>query len=139
MDVAPRPRIVLADTTPLYAAFTPSDQYHEPAQSDLRRLEQDRLPVGVLTTTILEAHTLILFRHGASAARIWFDAIATRTTPTHPTMDDFKQATTHISRFPDQRLTIFDALMYVVSERLNVPIWSYDHHFDVLHAKRWYA
>jgi predicted nucleic acid-binding protein len=138
MDVTARPRLVLADTTPLYAAFTPSDQYHDRAQSDLHRLEQERLPVGILTTTILEAHTLVLFRHGASSAHVWFDAIASMTTPIHPTMDDFKQATRHISRFPDQRLTFFDALMYVVSERLTIPIWSYDHHFDVLRATRWY-
>lgn len=138
MDETPRPRIVLADTTPLYAAFTPRDQYHNQAQGDLRRLERERIPVGVLTTTIAEAHTLILYRHGVAPARAWIESVTPSATPIHPTMADFRSALDRISRYPDQRLTIFDALLYVVSERLKVPIWSYDRHFDVLRANRWY-
>ena len=139
MDEATRSRIVLADTTPLFAAFSPNDQFHDRAQADLRRLEQERRPVAVLTTTIVETHTLILYRQGAVAATAWFDAVAPSARMIHPTMEDFRTAVPYTRRFPDQRLTVFDALVDVVSNRLSVPIWSYDHHFDVLQADRWYA
>jgi predicted nucleic acid-binding protein len=37
----------------------------------------------------------------------------------------------------DQDISLFDAITHVVSERLHVPVWSYDHHFDVLRTRRW--
>lgn len=138
MDDAARPRVVLADTTPLFAAFSPSDQYHDRAQDDLHRLERARIPVAGLTTTVLDGHSLVLFRQGAIAANTWLDAITRSAKPIHPTMEDFEAALLQIPRFPDQRLTIFDAIVYVISDRLRIPIWSYDHHFDVLRANRWY-
>jgi predicted nucleic acid-binding protein len=108
------------------------------ARANQNRLEQQRRPVAVLTTTLAEAHTLILYRQGASAAAAWFDAITPSVRMIHPTIEDFRTAIPLIRQFPDQRLMIFEALVYVVSNRLGLPIWSYDHHFDMLQANRWY-
>ncbi len=45
-------RAVLADTGPLYAAADPSDQYHNRAQDELRRLQRQRALVLVAYPTL---------------------------------------------------------------------------------------
>ena len=40
-------------------------------------------------------------------------------------------------RYRDQDLSLFDAIAAVVSERLSLPVWTYDHHFDVIRADVW--
>ena len=61
---------VLADTTPLYAAFDPSDQYHARSQTELQQLEQSGTEVLLLYPTLLEAYTLVLQRLGTQQAFI---------------------------------------------------------------------
>ena len=139
MDEAPQRRVVLADSTPRFAATSPNDQYHARARQELAALEGARLRVAVLTTTIGETHRLILHRQGTSAAQAWLDAIGQTSIRIHPTDADFDAALQQVSRYSDQILTIYDALLFVVSERLSLPIWTYDFHFDVLGAQRWYG
>jgi hypothetical protein len=43
-----------------------------------------------------------------------------------------------LARLPDQDITLVDSISHVMSRRLGIPIWTYDHHFDILRAERWY-
>lgn len=40
-------------------------------------------------------------------------------------------------RYPDQSITLFDAILAVLSDRLALPIWTFDHHFDVMGSDVW--
>lgn len=41
------------------------------------------------------------------------------------------------ARFPDQRITLCDAVTAVLSKRLILPVWTYDYHFDVMQVPVW--
>jgi predicted nucleic acid-binding protein len=56
-----------------------------------------------------------------------------------PIDSDFVEARALVGRFPDQAISLFDAVVVAVSQRLDVPVWTYDFHFDVLGAHRWYG
>ncbi len=40
-------------------------------------------------------------------------------------------------RYQDQDLSLFDAIAAVVSERLSLPVWTYDYHFEVMRVEVW--
>jgi hypothetical protein len=54
-----------------------------------------------------------------------------------PTPKDFQLARSFVVRYPDQDLTLFDALVAIISQRTGFPVWAYDHHFDVLRVPVW--
>lgn len=132
-------RAVLADTGPLYAAVDFDDQYHAQAQAELLALAADGWQVLVVHSTVLEAYSLILYRLGISAAHRWLDDLTGSATPLIPTAADTAAAFALVRRYPDQNLTLFDALLAIVSKRLAATVWTYDAHFDILRADRWYA
>ena len=40
-------------------------------------------------------------------------------------------------RYPDQDISLADAVNAEISERLGVTVWTYDHHFDVMGTGVW--
>lgn len=128
---------VLADTGPLYAAVDPDDQYHRRAQTQLERLERDRFTVLLLYPTLLEAYTLVLYRLGAPTARKWLRNLSSGASSINPTPEDYRAAVATVDSYPDQSITLFDATVAIVGARLDLTIWTYDHHFDVLGASVW--
>ncbi len=132
-------RTILADSGPLYAAVDPADQYHARAQVELTELAAGGWQVVVLLPTILEAYSLILYRLGIPTAHRWLDDLSGGAVPVVPTAADTASAFALVRRYPDQDLTLFDALLAIASTRLVASVWTYDAHFDVLRADRWYA
>ncbi len=132
-------RTILADSGPLYAAVDPADQYHTRAQAELAELAADGWQVIVLLPTILEAYSLILYRLGIPTAHRWLDDLSEGAAPIVPTAADTASAFALVRRYPDQDLTLFDALLTITSTRLAASVWTYDTHFDVVRADRWYA
>jgi predicted nucleic acid-binding protein len=130
-------RAVLADTGPLYAAVDPADQYHTQAQQELKRLEQEGLEVFVAYANLLECYTLILHRLGISTAFRWLNEIQEGASLINPTLDDYHAAMSRIQRYRDQAFTLFDVVLAILSERLALPVWTYDHHFDVMRVPVW--
>jgi len=55
----------------------------------------------------------------------------------NPTPDDFEQAADLVRGYQDQALSMFDAVTAVVGRRLRMPVWAYDHHFDIVRAEVW--
>ena len=130
-------RTVIADTGPLYAAIDPDDQYHQQAQADLNQLQQENLGVIVTYPTLLETYTLVLYRLGNETARVFLQQIFAGVELINPTVDDYLAATELVKNFPDQRITLFDGLTAIISNRLSLPVWSYDYHFDVMLVSVW--
>jgi predicted nucleic acid-binding protein len=128
---------VLADTGPLYAAADPSDDHHERAQGDIRRLNSEGVGVTVAYPTLCECYSLVLYKLGAGAAQRWLREIEGGSFLMNPTPEDFREAAGLIREFRDQALSMFDAVTAVVGRRLSMPVWTYDHHFDVVRVEVW--
>jgi predicted nucleic acid-binding protein len=130
-------RAVLADTGPLYAAVDPDDQYYPRAQQELSELQRRQLTVMLAYPTVSEAYALVLYRLGRSTARSWLHEILKGATLINPTPEDYRMAVSKLDAYPDQSITLFDAALAALSKRLSVPVWTYDHHFDVMRAAVW--
>jgi predicted nucleic acid-binding protein len=50
----------------------------------------------------------------------------------NPTLEDYRDAITKMSTLADQPITIFDAVVAVLATRLEMEVWTYDHHFDIM-------
>ncbi len=129
-------RGVLADAGPLYAAADASDAYHQQAREELQTLQSDRVQIVVAYPTLLETHALVLSRMGTRAALVWlkymFDAAMV-----NPTPEDYRQAIAKVHALPDQQISLFDATLASLAGRLELKVWTYDHHFDVMRAPVW--
>jgi predicted nucleic acid-binding protein len=128
---------VLADTGPLYAAVDPSDDHHERAQGDIRRLSSEGLGVTVAYPTLCECYLLVLYKLGTGVAQGWLGEIEDGSFLMNLTPEDFREAAGLLRGYQDQVLSMFDAVTAVVGRRLEVPVWTYDHHFDVVRVEVW--
>ncbi len=130
-------RSVLADTGPLYALVDPDDQHHLRAQGELTELTTQGATVLVAFPTLLESYTLVLRRLGLQVAQNWWDEIITGAGLVNPDREDYLAAGRRAQSFSDQTITLFDAVVAVLSERLETGVWTYDHHFDVMRVGVW--
>ncbi|NDJ19758.1 type II toxin-antitoxin system VapC family toxin [Myxacorys almedinensis] len=130
-------RSVIADTGPLYAAYDPSDSYHSQALAEVERLAQQSLTVLIPYPIFLETHSLILKRLGIQMGFRYIQEISVGTEQLQPALEDYQMATQIIQRYPDQAITLFDATTAAISQRLRVPVWTYDFHFDVINSMVW--
>lgn len=128
---------VLADTGPLYAAIAPRDEHYERARRELDGLAAAGWAVAVTEPTVCETYTLVLRRLGIAVAHRWLDELTAGASLLAPTAEDYHTARTVVARYPDQHLTLFDALVAAVGIRTALPVWTYDHHFDILRVPVW--
>lgn len=128
---------MLADTGPLYATLDPRDDRFEQAREDVSRLNSERLSVAVPVPILCESYSLVLYRLGTKRAQAWLEEIRGRASMVNPSNQDYEAAADLISEYPDQRLSLFDAVTAILSERLGAPVWTYDHHFDVMRVEVW--
>jgi predicted nucleic acid-binding protein len=129
-------RPVLADTGPLYAAVDPSDAHHSRALSEFRQLAKTQTEVLLLFPILLEAYSLVRRRFDAAVAMRWLSE-ATGTILLNPAPEDYREAIARVHTYADQKITLFDATLAVVSLRMKLPVWTYDHHFDVMRIPVW--
>ncbi len=127
----------LVDAGPLYALSDPSDQYHQHAREQMRRLVAQGYFVAVTYPAIAETHTLLLRRLGSTYAHEWLQDLFDRVIPVNPEPGDYQEAVLRVLKYPDQPITLCDAVVAVLSEKMNQPVWTYDYHFDVMRAVRW--
>jgi predicted nucleic acid-binding protein len=128
---------VLADAGPLYAAIDRDDARHGRAQTELKRLARAKKEVLVAYPTLCEAYTLVLCRLGKKAAQGWLNDILTGVSLVNPTLEDYREGRMKVAAFGDQAITLFDATVAVLGARLQVEIWTYDHHFDLMRCMVW--
>lgn len=130
-------RAVLADTGPLYALVDSRDGLHERARVDLGRLQAERRDLAVPYPVLHEAHTLILYRQGIAVALRWLEEIRQGAALLAPTPHDREAAMARLADYPDQPITLCDAVTGILAQELELPVWSYDHHFDVMESPVW--
>lgn len=130
-------RSVLADTGPLYALVDPEDRFHGRARDEaLRIAEQGWTPI-VAFPTLLESHSLVLRRLGPGVSRRWLDEVTTGLGLLNPDRDDYLAASRRLRSFADQQITLFDALVAEIADQLQIHVWTFDHHFDVMGSAVW--
>jgi predicted nucleic acid-binding protein len=130
-------RAIIADTGPLYAAIDSDDQYHERARVDLKRIETNNLQVLVAYPIFLEAYSLVLYRLGNRNASAFVKQIVEGVELINPDPNDYLEATELVARFSDQKITLFDGITAILANRLEVPVWTYDYHFDLMPVSVW--
>jgi predicted nucleic acid-binding protein len=130
-------RAVLVDTGPLYAAAIASDQYHTRAQEESARINRAALPVFALYPTVAEAYSLVLRRVTPATAHAWVNSLLERLNLLNPTAEDYLEAVQLVQRYRDQELSLFDALLAVVSSQLEVAVWTFDGDFDTMRVPVW--
>jgi predicted nucleic acid-binding protein len=130
-------RSVLADTGPLYALVDPDDRFHGRARDEARRIAEQGWTLLVAFPTLLESHSLVLRRLGPGISRRWLDEVTAGLGLLNPDRDDYLAATRRLGSFADQQITLFDALVAVIADQLQLRVWTFDHHFDVMGAAVW--
>jgi len=91
----------------------------------------------ILYPVLLETYRLLLRRVPLVTAHGWLTQIMTNSSFVNPLADDYLEAARRVRRFRDQPLTLVDAIVAVLSEHSGTPVWTYDHHFDVMRIDRW--
>lgn len=129
--------VVLADTGPLYAAVDPADSLHERALKEQERFEVEGLRAAVSYATLQETHGLVLRKLGRAQARTLLQDLVRTTFFLVPTEEDHRRAIRRVLRYPDQDISLTDAINAEISDRIEAPVWTYDHHFDVRGARVW--
>ena len=130
-------RSVLADTGPLYALVDPDDEHHARAKGELERLLAEGWILLVAFPILMESYTLVLKRLGDRVAHGWWREIIAGIGLVTPAREDYLEAGRRAGLYSDQEITLFDALSAVLSDELEAPIWTYDHHFHVMRAAVW--
>lgn len=130
-------RGIIADTGPLYAAVDIDDQYHQRSQQELKIINQQKLAILVPYPIYLETHKLILQSLGITAALRFTRDIEKQVNFINPTAEDYQKATSIITKFPDQKITLFDAVTVILANQIKLPVWTYDYHFDIMKAEVW--
>ena len=85
----------------------------------------------------MKLHSIILYRLGNPAAACWLKEIRSGASLLNPSPQDYREATELIGRFPDQAISLFDATLAILATRLELPVWTYDHHFDAMQINVW--
>lgn len=130
-------RVILADTGPLYAALDPTDTKHEQARADMACLQREGIAVRVAYPTLCEAYRLVLYRMGISRAHSWLREVRESASPVNPIQEDYERGIERVLAYSDESLSLHDAVAAIVSDRLSIPVWTYDHHFHVMRAAVW--
>jgi predicted nucleic acid-binding protein len=95
------------------------------------------MPILVAAPILTEAHSLIVHRLGPITAQRWLQEVFDSAAIVLPSERDFRAALQTIQRFTDQSITLTDAILAVLSRRLRLPVWTYDHHFDIMQVEVW--
>ena len=129
--------IVLADTGPLYAARDPDDTHHGRAHDELARLRAQNLKVVVPYPILLESYSLVMRKLDNREAHALLAEVTSTSFLTNAVKEDYEDAAVTILSYRNQDLTLFDTVLAAMSDRLEAPVWTFDHHFDVMRVSVW--
>ena len=126
--------MILADTGPLYASAVQKDAFHERANQELQYLIQQGYNITIPYTTLCECYSLLSRRTHQKLLIPWQKHIRKSFSQINPTQIDFHDACLLLETYHDQKITMFDAILAVLSQKLEVPVWTFDRDFYILRA-----
>ncbi|BAZ87891.1 type II toxin-antitoxin system VapC family toxin [Dolichospermum compactum] len=130
-------RAIIADTGPLYAAIDVDDQYHQRSKIQIQRINAENLTILLSFPVYLETYNLLLYRLGTEQAISFAKDCIGSVYFINPSQDQYIAATEKAAHFPDQKITLCDAVTAILSEEMKLPVWTYDYHFDVMQVQIW--
>lgn len=86
---------------------------------------------------LLETHKLILRREAPSFAARYLDALIAGSKVVNPLAEHYRAGLEVAKRFRDQKLSLYDTTLSVLSRTFGLPIWTFDADFDILGAQVW--
>lgn len=132
-------RGVLADAGPLYALVDSSDALHARALSEGEALAREGRRVIVARSTACETHSLLRRRINPTVVQRWLEELGRSCGLINPAGTHYDAAVVRLAELPDQSITLFDAVVAELAVHLSLPVWTFDHHFDVMEVPVWRA
>lgn len=133
MAMPPSGNRAAVDTSALLALASSRDQYHERALDTATRFQKAGGRWVGTTLVLAELHGHLLYRRDAATARRVLDALLRdRAYEWHDASVELVQgALTHwIDRFPDQRITLTDAVTFELMRQERIKrAYAFDQHF----------
>lgn len=83
-------------------------------------------------STLIEIYALVRRRIGLAQGSSSLRYLTRTAILLTPTEEDHRGAIRRVLRYRDQDISLADALLAEVSHRLEAPVWTYDHQFDVM-------
>lgn len=129
--------MILADTGPLYALAMRRDALHERATEELEVLRRQKHKLLISSSTLLETQSLLLRREQSLFVNRYLEALCKGSDLINPSTEDYLAALALLRRFSDQKISLFDASLGVLSQVLKLEVWTFDKDFDVLGVRVW--
>jgi hypothetical protein len=122
---------VILDTGAIYALATAADTGHAEATRFVEQAVRAGPRLLITNTVFSETLTLIKSRRGASAAIGMGRRLraATLFVWTPLTTEDEESAWEIFQKYADKEWSFVDCGLYALARRLNVPVFTFDHHF----------
>lgn len=80
---------------------------------------------------------MVLRRLGGKYAGQWLAELLEGALLLNPEPVDYMVASAELERFPDQPITLVDAVTAVMAGGLRTPVWTFDRHFATMRVKVW--
>lgn len=103
---------------------------------EVKRLRRLRLNVVTLYPILFETYSLLLRRLTPARAQQWVEKTVQEVGMLSPNGQDYRDAVQKVASYSDQ-ISLYDGLLAVMSERLELPIWTFDADFDVMRTDVW--
>lgn len=126
--------VCFADTSFFYAVLDEDDIDHEAALSLVGMVERESLSVITTWEVVVETVTLLRYRYSYRGAMAFLEDVVPGLNLVYPTEGDRAEAVAVFARLGrDRRLSLCDALSYVVVKRLGFPdCLTFDDDFEAL-------
>lgn len=128
---------IIIDTGVFYALLDKSDTYHKQAQSELNIVIEKNLTIYVSFPVFLETYSLLLYRLGFMTAKAFTEYCDTSVEFINPNQKQYLLAKDKVIQYPDQKITLVDGMTAILSIQMNLPVWTYDYHFDIMGVQVW--
>ncbi len=115
----------------------PGDERRDRAREELRRIGEESLTVAVPYPVLLEPYTLVMRKLGLHQARGFLAELEEKYPFVPATRGDHASAADTVRRYPDQDITLVDAVICSMGLRLAAPVWIHDRHLDIVGAPVW--
>jgi predicted nucleic acid-binding protein len=114
-----------------------SDALHARARREGEELAREGRRVIVARSTACETHSLLRRRINPAVVQRWLEDLGRACGSINPVGRHYDAAVARLAALPDQPITLFDAVLAELAVHLGLPVWTFDHHFDVMNVPVW--